>query len=147
MRAQLTLVFVCSMGLGTANLLHAQTGPLPGAIQPGTVHASFNTIATGLVSPVSLMSAPGNPSDLYVVDQAGKIDVIHNGVMQPTPLIDLSTLEAGVPISPFYDERGLLGLAFSPGFNNPASPGFHTLYTYQSEATGTATANFAPAPG
>jgi hypothetical protein len=32
------------------------------------------------------------------------------------------------------DERGFLGLAFHPGFNNPASPGFRTLYTYTSEA-------------
>ena len=31
------------------------------------------------------------------------------------------------------DERGFLGLAFHPGFNNPASPGYHTLYTYNSE--------------
>ena len=31
------------------------------------------------------------------------------------------------------DERGFLGLAFHPGFNDPASPGFRTLYTYNSE--------------
>jgi glucose/arabinose dehydrogenase len=147
MPARDTLVLACLAALGFATVGRGQTSPLPGAVQPGTVHASFNTVATGLVSPVALMAAPGDPSDLYVVDQAGKIDVIHNGVMQPTPLIDLTALENGVPLKPSYDERGLLGLAFSPGFANPASPGFHTLYTYQSEATGTAPANFAPAPG
>jgi glucose/arabinose dehydrogenase len=134
------------MTFGGASVALAQTSLLP-PIQPGNVHADFKTIATGLVSPVALMSAPGNPDDLYVVDQAGKIDVIHAGVMQPTPMIDLSAVESGVPLNPGYDERGLLGLAFSPGFNNPASAGFHTLYTYQSEATATAAANFAPAPG
>jgi glucose/arabinose dehydrogenase len=34
------------------------------------------------------------------------------------------------------DERGLLGLAFHPDFNNSSSPGFRTLYTYTSEAIG-----------
>src|SRR5690348_6411491 len=109
MQARNTVGFVCLMALGMASAALGQTSPLPGAIQPGTVHASFNTIASGLTSPVALMSAPGDPSDLYVVDQAGKIDVIHNGVMQATPLIDLSALESGVPLNPGYDERGLLG--------------------------------------
>src|SRR5207249_1057353 len=31
------------------------------------------------------------------------------------------------------DERGLLGLAFNPGFNDPGSVGYHTLYTYNSQ--------------
>jgi glucose/arabinose dehydrogenase len=32
------------------------------------------------------------------------------------------------------DERGLLGLTFHPGFSDPASVGYRTLYTYTSEA-------------
>ena len=120
---------------------------LPNAIQPGTIHIDLKTIASGLTAPVYATSAPGDPNDLFVVDQAGKIDVLHNGVMQPTPLLDVSGIESAVPLKPGYDERGLLGLAFNPGFNNPSSPGYHTLYTYQSEKTGTAPADFAPAPG
>src|SRR4051794_14067862 len=100
MRAWSTLLFVCLMGLGGTSVARGQS-PLPGAIQPGTVHASFNPIASGLVAPVSLMSAPGNPSDLYVVDQAGKINVIHNGVLQSTPLIDLTSVDA--TLNPGYD--------------------------------------------
>jgi hypothetical protein len=30
-------------------------------------------------------------------------------------------------------ERGLLGLAFHPGFSNPLSPGFQRLYTYSTQ--------------
>jgi glucose/arabinose dehydrogenase len=32
-----------------------------------------------------------------------------------------------------YDERGLLGFAFHPDFNDPDKPGFHKVYTYTSE--------------
>jgi glucose/arabinose dehydrogenase len=127
---------------------HAQhQNLLPAAIQPGSIHVDLKTIQTGLTAPVFATPAPGDSNDLFVVDQAGKITIIHSGVPQPTPLLDISSLEAAVPLSPGYDERGLLGLAFSPGFNDPASSGFHKLYTYQSEPTGTKPADFAPAAG
>ena len=120
---------------------------LPNAIQPGTIHVDLQTIATGFTAPVFATAAPGDPNDLFVVDQAGKIDVFHNNVLQGAPLIDLSAVVGGVPLNPGYDERGLLGLAFAPGFADPTSVGYHTLYTYQSEKTGTAPADFAPAQG
>jgi glucose/arabinose dehydrogenase len=120
---------------------------LPGAIHSGTISIHLKPIATGLGAPVYATSAPGDPSDLFVVDQTGKIDVIHNGALQSTPLLNVSSLESAIPLNPNYDERGLLGLAFSPGFADPSSPGYHTLYTYQSEKTGTAPADFGPAPG
>ncbi|MFT3785286.1 MAG: PQQ-dependent sugar dehydrogenase [Tepidisphaeraceae bacterium] len=45
-------------------------------------------------------------------------------------------------LTPGYDERGLLGLAFDPGFNNPASPGFRRVFTYTSEVTVTGAADY-----
>ncbi|MFL6590824.1 MAG: PQQ-dependent sugar dehydrogenase, partial [Chthoniobacterales bacterium] len=36
-------------------------------------------------------------------------------------------------LMPGYDERGLLGIAFHPGFSDSNSPGFRKLYTYTSE--------------
>jgi autotransporter-associated beta strand protein len=140
------LVFCSTMALSTT-AVNAQQNLLPGAIQPGTIQISLQTIATGLTSPVYATSAPGDPNDLFVVDQIGKIDVIHNGVLEPTPMLDITSLENAIPLDPSYDERGLLGLAFSPGFDDPTSSDYHTLYTYQSEAAGTAPADFAPAPG
>src|SRR5204863_10115359 len=44
------------------------------------------------------------------------------------------------------DERGFLGLAFHPGFTNPASPGYRTLYTYNSEMIPAATSPTYPVP-
>jgi glucose/arabinose dehydrogenase len=134
------------LAAGLTSAAAAQTALLP-AIQKGNITIGLNPVASGLVAPVFGTTAPGDPNDLFVVDQAGKIDVMHNGVMQSTPLLDLSALEAAVPLSPGYDERGLLSMAFAPGFNTPGSPGFHKLYTYQSEKTGTAPADFAPAAG
>ena len=90
---------------------------------------------------------PGDTDDLFVVDQTGKIYVIHDGVLQSTPLLDISSIEATLSLNPSYDERGLLGLAFSPGFSNPSSSGYHTLYTYESEKAGTAPADLGPATG
>jgi glucose/arabinose dehydrogenase len=135
------------LGLIAASALGQATSLLPGAIQPGTIHVGLQPIASGLVAPVFATSMPGDTSDLFVVDQAGKIDVIHDGVLQATPFLDITSLESAIPLNPGYDERGLLGLAFAPGFNDSASPGFHTVYTYQSEPAGTAPADFAPASG
>ena len=119
---------------------------LPNAIQTGGIQIALKPIASGFTAPVFATSAPGDPTNLYVVDQAGKIDVMHNGVMGTTPFLDITSIENAVPLKPGYDERGLLSMAFSPGFSNPASSGFHTVYTYQSEATGTAPADYAPVP-
>lgn len=122
---------------------------LPNAVQKGTIRVDLRTVvpAGTLTAPVDGVAAPGDPNDLFVVDQAGKIDIVHNGALQPTPFLDISSIESQVPLQAGYDERGLLSLAFSPGFNNPASPGFHTFYTYQSEKAGTAPADFGPVPG
>jgi glucose/arabinose dehydrogenase len=86
------------------------------------------------------MSAPlygiSPPSDnrLFVLEQNGLVQIIQNGSLLPTPALDLRTRVAP-PLNPTNanDERGLLGIAFSPGFNNPASLGYRTLYTYTSE--------------
>lgn len=124
---------------------HAQL--LPGAIQPGTVQIALKPVASGLTAPVMATPLPGSSADLLVVDQAGKIIDLHNGVAQATPFLNLSALEAAVPLSASYDERGLLSVAFDPNFLNATTSGYHMLYTYQSEAAGTAPADFGPAAG
>ncbi len=143
---RVAILSLASFGLITS-IAAASQNLLPGAIHPGSITVSLKTIATGLAAPVNATSARGDPKDLFVVDQTGKIDVIHNGVLQSTPLLNITGLENAIPLDPGYDERGLLGLAFSPGFSDPTSSGFHTLYTYESEAVGTAPADFGPAPG
>jgi glucose/arabinose dehydrogenase/plastocyanin len=91
-------------------------------------------VATNLSAPLYGISPPGDTHRLFVLEQNGLIRIIKDGVLQAAPALDLQSLvqpplSAGNP----NDERGLLGLAFHPGFTNPASPGFQTLYTYNSE--------------
>lgn len=128
------------------------TNPL-GPIPQGNIAVQMKTVATGLVSPVDLISGPAGSNELFVVDQAGMIRTIGSGGLNSTPFLDISSLMAqinnpgGAPgLQAGYDERGLLGLAFSPGFNDPSSPGFRTFYTYQSEPI-IGAGDFGPLPG
>lgn len=105
-------------------------------IPDSTDHVELKTIATGLTAPVYLTSAGDGSGRLFVADQVGKISIITPGQPGMQTFLDLSSTIT--PLMPNYDERGLWGLAFSPGFANPASPGFHKLYTYQTEPTGPA---------
>ena len=72
-------------------------------------------VVTGLVSPVQLVQAPGNNGRRFVVDQVGVIwGLDPAGGRMPQPFLDIRSRIT--PLSPGYDERGLLGLAFHPDF-------------------------------
>jgi glucose/arabinose dehydrogenase len=58
---------------------------------------------------------PDESDKLYVVDQIGKVWILDAaGSRLPVPFLDVSTKI--VPLSPGYDERGLLGFAFHPDY-------------------------------
>src|ERR1700732_69543 len=82
------------------------TDPIPGKIAKGSVTVELKPIASGLTSPDTLVPAPDGSNEQFVVDQTGQVRVIQNGVLQSTPLIDMSSQI--VPLMPGYDERGLL---------------------------------------
>lgn len=95
------------------------------------MRVEVQSIATGLTAPNDLVVAHDGTNRLFVVGQTGVVSIIKNGQVLATPFLDVSARL--VTLSPGYDERGLLGLAFHPGFSNPASPGYRKLYTYTSE--------------
>ena len=70
-------------------------------------------VASGIIRPVHLKGEPGDNTRLYVVGQNGKIWIIKNGTLLPTPFLDIS---ARVHQPNSGDERGLLGLAFHPKY-------------------------------
>ena len=61
-------------------------------------------------APVYATSAPSEPTNLYVVEQAGRIVVLQNGTVRATPFLDIrSIVQSG-------GEEGLLSLAFDPDY-------------------------------
>ncbi|HVR71581.1 MAG TPA: PQQ-dependent sugar dehydrogenase [Vicinamibacteria bacterium] len=73
-------------------------------------------VAAGLTSPVTIVSAFDGSGRLFVVDQVGLVRVLTpGGALLPEPFLDLRAKL--VPLNPFFDERGLLGLAFHPDYH------------------------------
>ena len=104
------------------------------AISNGTVNILLQPVATNLAAPDYAISPPGDTHRLFVVEQSGLLRIIQDGTLLPDPALDIqSRVQPPLVATNPNDERGLLGLAFHPGFNNPASPGYQTLYTYNSE--------------
>ena len=72
-------------------------------------------VVDGLTSPVTLAEPPDGSGRLFIVDQVGLIWIVMpDGTLLGQPFLDLG--DQIVELSPFYDERGLLGLAFHPDY-------------------------------
>ncbi len=67
-------------------------------------------VTGGLSMPVLAVAPRFDRDRLFVVEQSGTIRILKNGVLLPTPFLDLSTQIA------CCGEQGLLGLAFHPDF-------------------------------
>ena len=89
-----------------------------------TLPAGFteSQVASGLASPTAMQFAPDGR--LFVCEQGGRLRVIKNGALLPTPFVTLTVNASG--------ERGLLGVAFDPNF---ASNQF--VYVYYTATTPT----------
>lgn len=87
-------------------------------------------VQSGLTEPLYVCSPPGDTHRLFVVEHAGKIKIIKDGVLLGTNFIDLDPIVAGGTGS---DERGLLGLAFHPDFANNGK--FYVDYSDLNSAT------------
>jgi len=83
--------------------------------QPSSILAT--RVATGLNQPLFATAPPGDTGRLFLVEKTGLIKILDlaSGQVLATPFLDVSSQISTV------GERGLLGLAFDPGF---ASNGF-----------------------
>ena len=117
------------------------------AIKHGTIAIKLDPVATGMAAPDYAISPPSDTSRLFVVEQNGLLRIIQNGTLLSGSALDIqSRVQPPLNAGNANDERGFLGLAFHPGFNNVNSPGFRTLYTYTSEPIPVGTSPTYPAP-
>lgn len=87
-----------------------------GATAAVDTRVGLELVAEGFVAPTDLEELPDGSGRLLVADQTGVVYVLNkNGEGEPEPFLDLSdrlvSLRAG------FDERGLLGIALHPDFN------------------------------
>lgn len=90
---------------------HSSDATDPGGttLPPGLTLKLDPFVPSGLTNPVFL-TQPQNDGRVFVVEQAGTIRVVKDGVLQATPFLDIRTrvLSGG--------ERGLLSVAFHPQY-------------------------------
>lgn len=82
------------------------TGPV---IIPAEFALSVQEVVSGLANPV-YATAPAGDARLFVVEQAGRIRIVKNGQLLPTPFLDIAArVSSG-------GERGLLSVAFHTSY-------------------------------
>jgi glucose/arabinose dehydrogenase len=113
----------------------AAAAPRPAPTTDGTLAPALTAdditltpVASGLSRPVLITSARDGTARTFIVEQGGRILIRRNGVILPTPLLDISGLVASGG-----GEQGLLGLAFHPSFKTNRK--FYVNYTNRSGDT------------
>jgi glucose/arabinose dehydrogenase len=86
---------------------------------------SLSPVAGGFVQPVHVTHAGDGSGRIFVVEQAGRIRILDNGVVLPVPFLDLASLNP--PRLVAGGEQGLLGVVFPPGFD--VKQHFYVFYT------------------
>jgi glucose/arabinose dehydrogenase len=119
MMSRVIRVLCSSLAMVAGAACHSDsTAPGGGGLPPGLTLKLNPFVTSGLTSPVFL-AQPLNDGRIFVVEQAGQIRVIRNGVLQATPFLDISSrvLSGG--------ERGLLSVVFHPQYATN-----HYFYVY-----------------
>jgi glucose/arabinose dehydrogenase len=83
---------------------------------------SFHEFVGGLSNPVFITHAGDDSGRVFVVERAGRIRIIKNGVLLGTPFLDISPI-----VKSTFGEQGLLGLAFHPSYS--VNGKFYVIYT------------------
>jgi glucose/arabinose dehydrogenase len=83
----------------------------------GVSAVGLHLVAEGFAAPIVLVQPNDKTGRLFVVDQVGLIRIVdRDGTLRPEPFLDIRSKI--VPLNARYDERGLLGFAFHPGYRH-----------------------------
>ena len=82
-------------------------------------------VMSGLVRPIGVFHAPGDYSRLFIIEKQGRIRIVKNGVLLPTPFLDIDSIVTGGTST--NSEQGLLGLVFHPNYD--VNGKFYVYYT------------------
>ena len=95
----------------------ATSAPSPAGSTAGG-RIALRTVAGGFDQPVFVTNAGDGSGRLFVVEQPGRIRIVRDGTVLPTPFLDISGQVS------CCGEQGLLGLAFAPGFGTTSDAFF-----------------------
>lgn len=118
--AVVTLVAAVSVGVlittavhgsqagGTATALRQAAAPAATASSAPAV--ALQRVAGTFSQPLGVTAPPGDSHRAFVVEKTGAIRIVRDGVLLPTPFLDISSLVST------GSEQGLLSLAFDPNY-------------------------------
>jgi glucose/arabinose dehydrogenase len=108
------------LGLVAATLL-ANAAPASAQIK-----VKLEEVASGLTHPLAMVSIPDGTGRKAVIEQPGVVRIIDaKGRLLPEPFLDLQPKI--ITLKHFFDERGLLGIAFHPNYKDNGK--FYVAYS------------------
>ena len=125
-----TLPMIACSGGGSGN--DSGEVEVPPAQFPTAV--TLTRVSGGVVNPVTITHAGDGSGRLFVVEQRGIVKILRNGVVSPTPFLNITSLVRS------GGEQGMLGLAFPPEFTTRNN--FYVNYTNRTGIGNTVLARF-----
>ncbi len=117
-RLALLTTLMC-LGLIGGPVSAAPAPPAPRTAEPSSAlsggQLQIQLVASGFAEPLGVVNAGDGSGRLFVVEKQGTVRVLLNGQHQGGYFLDLRGVAGGISTG---GERGLLGLAFHPNFEN-----------------------------
>lgn len=104
--------------------LAAGAALMSASIAQAEVKVKLEPFVTGINTPL-MMVQPAGDDRMFVIEQNGRIKIVKDGKVRAEPFLDIRSNI--VKLHHDFDERGLLGLAFHPDFQNNGK--FYVAYS------------------